>query len=89
LEIENYITDDLLNKGITFIQDRVKQIDLILGKYQKNIGGFIGGLAAVTSDTPIRFRSRYLQQISQSEGFQKSLELTELTTKIMKAITQI
>jgi hypothetical protein len=50
LEIENYKTNDLLNKGIAFIQDRVKQIDLILGKYQKNIGAFIGGLAAVTSD---------------------------------------
>jgi hypothetical protein len=58
LEIQNYISEDLLYKGIPFIQERVKQIDLILGKYQKNIGGFIGGLTAVTSDTPLLFRTR-------------------------------
>jgi hypothetical protein len=48
LEITNYISENLLYKGIPFIQNRIKQIDLILGKYHKNIGGFIGGLAAVT-----------------------------------------
>jgi hypothetical protein len=58
LEITNYISENLLYKGIPFIQNRIKQIDLILGKYHKNIGGFIGGLAAVTSETPLLFRNR-------------------------------
>jgi hypothetical protein len=31
-------------------------LDLILGKYQKNAGGMIGGLSSVTSDEPQRFR---------------------------------
>ncbi len=42
------MTQNLLNQGIEVIQERVSALDLRLGKFQKNVGNIISGLAEVS-----------------------------------------